>query len=158
MSVPIEVCKKHLTLCANAPKMPLFLVMCCCLSQSKAPLQLFCSHCPSQLLFFLYFSSSIFISFHHALLCFHSILLSRCTPWHPGEQWFYKSLCIWLVDLLIGQYKSENNTKVSFPFFTPGRLRFADSPGLVIRDVYYASCAAYDLAHVELALTWVIWQ
>lgn len=124
---------------------------------SVAQLQLFLRLLSLSLLFFLYFSFSIFISFPRALLCFHTVLLSRCTPWHPGEQWFSNNLCRKPVDLVIEQCKSENNTKGQFSIFPLVGLRFADTPGLVI-GTFIMQAMLRDLAPVELALTWVIWQ
>ena len=67
---------------------------------------------------------------------------------------FAESLWTWW----LGNVSRENNTKGQFSIFPPVRLRFADTAGLVISHIYYASHAAYDLAPVELALTRVIWQ
>lgn len=114
VSVPAEVCKKHLSLCANAPIRPLLSCDVLLSSQVHGSAPAFLLSLSLSLLFFLHFSFSIFISFPLALLCFHAILLSHCTPWHPGEQWFSNNLCSKPVDLMIEQCKSENNTKGQF--------------------------------------------
>lgn len=157
VSVPAEVRKKHLSLCASAPIRPL---SCDALlsSQVHGSTPAFLLSLSLSLLFFLYFSFSIFISFSHALLCFHAILLSRCTPWHPREQWFSNNLCSKLVDLMIEQCKSGKQHKRSVFRFSTGQAQVCRYPGPFYSCIYYASHAAYDLAPVELALTWVIWQ
>lgn len=141
VSVPLWVCKKHYDALLVRGSAPAFFAL-------TVPLVAFLS-----LFFFLYFDfiPSCFPS------CFHTVLLSRCTPWHPGEQWFSNNLCRKPVDLVIEQCKSENNTKGQFSIFPLVGLRFADTPGLVI-GTFIMQAMLRDLAPVELALTWVIWQ
>lgn len=80
---------------------------------------------PSQ--FFLF---PILISFPHALLCFHSILLApHGTQGNNGSlTTFAESLWTWW----LSNVSWENNTKGQFSIFTSVRLRFADTSGLIV--------------------------
>lgn len=74
----------------------------------------------------------ILILFPHALLCFHSILLSVAPHGTQGNNGslttFAESLWTWW----LSNVSQENNTKGQFSIFTSVRLRFADTSGFIV--------------------------
>ena len=111
------------------------------------------------LLFFLHFL--YFFCFHFRLLCFPPPSFSRTAPHstlgnNGSLTTFAETLWTrWLCN--INQKITQN---VSFPSFSfsPGNAQVFWYPRPCYRHIYYASHAAYDLAPVQSALTWVIWK
>lgn len=118
LSVP--VCVGFVCQCASKA---IFNAQCNCPGKSIAFLPLLSLSLVSFLLVFFFY-------FH--LNCLPCVLFYRCTTRYPGEQWFSNNLCSKPVDLMIGQSKLENNSKGQFSIFPLVRLRFVDTPGLVI--------------------------
>lgn len=103
---------------------------------------------------------SQFVFFYFNSVPLRSLVLSiyPSLSLHPGEQWLSNNLCRKPLNLKIEHCELESNVKGQFSIFPLVRLRFANTPGLAIRHIHYTSHAAYDLAPVELPLTWVIWK